>query len=107
MAGRNLIFHDRDHPSQLLVGTRLPCVSGCPGAHARRCARRLTVHLPKRLRRARVTVAGHRLRVRHRGRRLVVLVRPKAGARYVTLRIRGVDRHGRHVKLRRRYKVCR
>jgi uncharacterized protein len=108
VAGRNLIFHDRDHPSQLLVGTRLPCVSGCPGAaRVRRCSRRLTVHLPKGMRQARVIMSGRRLRVRHRGRRLVVLVRPKAGARFVTLRIRGVNRHGRRVKLRRRYAVCR
>ena len=64
------------------------------------------MRLPKGLRRARVTMAGHRLRVKHRGRRLVVLVRPKAGARTVTLRIRGVNRHGKRVKLRRRYKMC-
>ncbi len=106
VAGRNLVFHDRDHPSELLVGTRLPCVSGCPSARARRCVRRLTVRLPKRLRRARVTVAGRRLRVRHRKHRLVVVVRPKARARFVTLHIRGVNRHGRRVKLRRRYRVC-
>ena len=107
VAGRDLFFHDRDHPSQLLVSTRLPCVSNCPAARRARCVKRLTVRLPKSLRRARVTMAGHRLRVRHRRHRLVVLVHPKAGARRVTLHIRGVNKHGKRVKLRRRYKVCR
>jgi hypothetical protein len=34
------------------------------------------------------------------------VVRPRAGAREVVVRMRGVDRHGHAVKLRRRYSAC-
>jgi putative CocE/NonD family hydrolase len=119
VAGRNLIFHDRDHPSRLLLGTGVPelrCSAGpesCPPAPAPRpaaaCRRRksFTVRLPRGLRRARVTVGGRRVRVRRRAGRAFVIVRPRARARVVVVRIRGIDRRGRHVTTVRRYRVCR
>jgi uncharacterized protein len=108
VSGRILFLHDADHPSQLLLGTRLP---GAPSSHRRpaACAARRVVvaRVPRSLRRPRVTVDGRRARVVRRGRRRVVVIRPRAGARTVTVRIRGVDRRGRAVKLRRRYSACR
>jgi putative CocE/NonD family hydrolase len=52
VAGRNLIFHDADHPSQLLLGTGgpdAPAAAGAPaaGAHPRRAS-----CSPKRVRRS-------------------------------------------------------
>jgi putative CocE/NonD family hydrolase len=115
-AGRNLILHDSDHPSQLLLSTASDQPVGAPagpssrgpGPRARNCrARRsFTVRLPGGLRRVRVTVGGRRVRVARRGGRRVVVVHPRAGARSVVLRIRGVDRHGRRVAMRRRFAFC-
>src|SRR4051794_11372243 len=108
VAGRNLIMHDADHPSQLLLGTRQPS-PGCanvvdcrpaagapapvatparvssrrsPSSHPpASCARRgqVVVRLPKGLRRPRVTINGRRARIRRRGRAQVVIIRPRAG----------------------------
>ena len=106
-ASRVFLLHDSDHPSQLLLGTRLP---GAPAASraAKPCVRRgrFLARVPRSLRRARVTVDGRRARVVRRGGRRVVVVRPRAGAREVVVRMRGVDRHGHAVKLRRRYSAC-
>jgi hypothetical protein len=75
----------------------------------RRCAsrRRFTIHLDRRLRRARVTVAGRPVRVRRRRGRLVATIdlRGRPAAR-VRVRIRGVTRHGRRVSSSRRYRLC-
>ncbi|MFL5886363.1 MAG: CocE/NonD family hydrolase [Thermoleophilaceae bacterium] len=111
VTGRILLLHDRDHPSQLILGTRLP--GPAPSAATRgapvKCPRRARIlaRIPKGLRKVHVTVDGKRARIANRGHSRVVRVRPRAGARFATVRIRGVDRHGRHVKLRRRYSACR
>ncbi|HEX8122832.1 MAG TPA: hypothetical protein VF549_16385 [Solirubrobacteraceae bacterium] len=82
--------------------------SGAPGT-SRRCAsrRRFTIHLARRLRRARVTIGARRVKVRRRGGRLTAIVdlrgRP-AGT--VRVRIRGVTRRGRRVTSSRRYRLC-
>ena len=101
VAGRNLIFHDATHPSQLLIGTRdagAPCGAKpelCPplpggprgevGAGAR--ARPWSLRVPRGLRHVRATSGGRRLRMR-RGR---VTVAPGPA-----VRIRGINRRGRH-----------
>jgi putative CocE/NonD family hydrolase len=118
VAGRNLIFHDDDHPSQLLLNTRAAepaCGSdprNCPplprAAVARTASRctTLRVAVPRALRRVRVTVAGRRARItRHHGRRVVVIP-TRARRRAVVVRITGVDRHGRRVTRSRRYAAC-
>jgi hypothetical protein len=63
--------------------------------------------VPRGLRRVRVTVGGRRARVRRRHGRAFVIARPRARARWVVVRIRGVDRRGRRVTTVRRYRVCR
>ena len=110
VAGRIFLLHDRDHPSQLILGTRLPgaaapAAKGAPVKCARRA--RILARVPKSLRRARVTVDGRRARIVSRGRARVVVIKPRAGARAVTVRIRGVDRHGRAVRLHRHYRPTR
>jgi hypothetical protein len=108
VAGRNLILHDSDFPSELLLGTRLPGAATVPSqAPAAGCAalRRLTIGVPRGLRRVRVYLGARRLQVaRHRGRLVVSL--PGGGGRSVGLRLRGVGRHGRTITLRRRYPVA-
>ena len=108
VAGRNLILHDSDFPSELLLGTRLPgaelTASHAPAAG---CAalRRLTIRLPHGLRHVRVYLGARRLRAaRHRDRLVVSL--PAGAGRSVGLRISGLGRHGRAVTLRRRYPVA-
>jgi putative CocE/NonD family hydrolase len=108
--GRVFLFHDRDHPSQLLLGTRLPAQLAAPARGSRAvCSHRsrILARVPSRVRRAKVTVDGRRARIERRGRSRVVVARPRAGARVVTVAIRGFDRRGRAVKLRRRYRACR
>jgi predicted acyl esterase len=108
VAGRNLILHDSDFPSQLLLGTRLPgaaTAASQPPAAGCAALRRLTLRAPRGLRRVRVYLGGRRLRaVGHRGRLVVSL--PAGTGRSVGLRIRGVGRHGRAVTVRRRYPVA-
>ena len=58
------------------------------------------------LRHVRATVAGHRVRVKLRGKRRFVVVRPGRRAKAVTVRIRGVDANGRRVVVKRRFKLC-
>ncbi|HEX8103346.1 MAG TPA: hypothetical protein VF533_12090 [Solirubrobacteraceae bacterium] len=80
-----------------------------PPAAGRACAskRRFAVHLPRRVRRARATVDGRRLKLRRRGGRLTATVdlrgRRKAT---VVLRVRGRTRSGKRVKYTRRYHPC-
>jgi putative CocE/NonD family hydrolase len=114
VAGRNLLFHDAEHPSQLLLSTAsdqpAPVAGATPSAPpARGCRsrRRFTVRVRSGLRHVRATVGGRRVRVRTRsGGRRVVVVRPRAGATSVVVRILGIDRHGRKVATKRRYRFC-
>ncbi len=97
-AGRNLVFHDDEHPTQLILGTATP---GPAAPAARRCTARV-VGLP-RLKRLRVLANGRRLAVR-RGR--TVRVVPARRARTVTLRISGRDGRGQLRRTTRRVRVC-
>jgi putative CocE/NonD family hydrolase len=118
VAGRNLIFHDEDHPSQLLLSTRAAepaCGSDptkCPpfsAATEARTASRCTalrVAVPRGLRHVRVTVAGRRARTTRHNARRVVVIPARARRRAVVVRITGVDRHGRRVTRSRRYAAC-
>jgi uncharacterized protein len=106
VAGRNLILHDSDYPSELLLGTRLPGAATAASQPAAGCvaSRRLVLRLPRALGRARVYLGRHRLRaVRHRSGLVVAL--PAGAGRSVELRIRAVTRRGRAVTIRRRYAV--
>jgi hypothetical protein len=117
-AGRNLIMHDADYPSQLMLGTGSPgsaCTNGpesCPSiplpADQKRnvCTARVVERVPASLRRVHATVAGHTVRITRRKRRSVVVLRPRAGQRYVRVRYRGIGRNGRHVTVMKRYAVC-
>jgi hypothetical protein len=61
----------------------------------------------RRLRRATVTVAGRRVRVRRRGTRLVARVDLRGRPREtITVRIRAITRGGRRVSETRRYRLC-
>lgn len=106
VAGRNLILHDSQHPSELLLGTRLagPVTLGAPSNGTCSAGQRLRFALPHvraaRITRATVYVNGHRkLVARGRNLRTVGFVRP--GARQITVKIVAVDNRGRrHVTLR-------
>src|SRR3954454_278790 len=75
-----------------------------PSCHSRR----FTIRLSRRLRRARVTVAGRHARVRRRHGRLVAVIDPRhtRAARTATVRIRGTDRKGHRVSARPHLRVC-
>jgi triacylglycerol esterase/lipase EstA (alpha/beta hydrolase family) len=60
----------------------------------------------RRLRHARVTGGGRRVRVRRRHGRLVAVIDLRRRSGVVTVRIRGVTRHGRKVSQTRRYRAC-
>jgi putative CocE/NonD family hydrolase len=114
VAGRNLLFHDADHPSQLLLSTASGKPAGAPGpggggSPKARCRprRAFSVRVRRGLRYVHATVSGRRARVVKRHGKRVVVVRPRRGARSVVVRIRGIDRHGRHVATKRRYRFCR
>ena len=110
VAGRNLIFHDSEHPSQLLLGTRgegagqASAPAAAPGCRLRKP---FNVRVRSGLRRVRATIDGKRARVSRRGHRRVVVVRPRAGRRVAVVRIAGVDRQGKRVVIRKRYALCR
>jgi hypothetical protein len=118
VAGRNLIFHDADHPSQLVLNTRAaepPCGADpakCPplptATTARTASRCTTLRLavPRGLRHVRVTVAGKRARTTRHDARRVVVIPARTRKRAVVVRITGVDRHGRRVTRSRRYAAC-
>ena len=110
-AGRNLIFHDSEHPSQLLLGTRSegaqPSASAPAAAPGCRMRKPFKVRVRRGLRRVRATIDGRRARVSGRGSRRVVVVRPRAGRRVAVVRIRGVDRRGKKVATGKRYPLCR
>src|SRR4051812_24290992 len=91
VAGRNLLYHDRTYPSQLLLSTsdgggRCASVASCPpmpqpssgSVRGSRSCRARTVRVPRALRRvSSVTVSGRRMRVRRRA----VVVRPGSRGR--------------------------
>jgi hypothetical protein len=83
-------------------------VAAAPVAAPSRCAGRdrVSLRLDRRLRRARVTVDGRPLRVRRRHGRLVAVIDLRRRSGVVTVRIRGVTRHGRSVSRVRRYRGC-
>jgi hypothetical protein len=102
VAGRNLLFHDAAHPSQLMLGT------ASTGVAAPVCKRRgdFAVRVPGGLRQARVYVGGKRARIVRRKGRRVVVVHTRGRGRSVWVRITGVDRRGHHVTSRHRYSLC-
>ena len=127
VAGRNLILHDADHPSELLLGTRLagpgcsgagggvsggPDCSGPSGSASARLggscaagARTVVIAVPHGLRGARAVVYGRRVRAARRAGRAVFVLRARAGVRAVSVRIVGTDRRGRRVVVTRRVRV--
>jgi predicted acyl esterase len=105
--GRNLVFHDRDHPSQLLLSTASDKPQATPAPPTRCRARKpFKVTVRRGLRRVRATVGGRRVRVTRRGKRRFVVVRPDRQAKAVVVRIRGVDARGRPVVVKRRFAFC-
>ena len=50
---------------------------------------------------------GKKAKIAKRGKGRVVIVRPKAGAKKVTVVIRGVNKRGKKVTVKRRLAVCR
>lgn len=109
VAGRNLLLHDSDHPSQLLLSTASDQPAGGPpsisGSKCRARAK-FTVRVRKGWRHVHATVSGKRARVKRRGGRRVVIVRPGGKAQSVMVRIRGIDRHGKRVATKHRYRFC-
>jgi putative CocE/NonD family hydrolase len=111
VAGRNLILHDADHPSQLLLSTAsdrptAPAAPAAPGDSHCRARKKFSVRVRPGLRHVRAWVAGRRVRVAKRHGKRVVVVRPRAGVHSVAVRIRGIDSHGRRVTIKRRYRFC-
>jgi pimeloyl-ACP methyl ester carboxylesterase len=95
-------------PLRCYVTATCPVAAAPPTARSACAGRRgrVTLRLDRRLRHARVTVGGRRVRVRrHRGRLVAVIdLRRRPGV--VTVRIRGVTRRGRKVSQTRRYRAC-
>jgi uncharacterized protein len=111
VAGRNLILHDAEHPSQLLLSTAsdqpaAPAAPAAPGRTGCRAKKKFTVRVPRGLKHVMAWIGGHRVRVVKRHGKRVVVVRPRAGAA-VTVRIRGIGKHGRRVTTKHRYRFCR
>jgi hypothetical protein len=81
-----------------------------PRGRPPRCVRRdrFVLRLPRRIRRARVTVDGRRVKVRrHRNRlRVRVSLRGKRNGELAVVRIEGRRRGGERVALVRRYRAC-
>jgi putative CocE/NonD family hydrolase len=117
VAGRNLVLHSSDYPSELLLGTRLPGAGcgaggGCspppassspPACYSRTG---FTVAVPAGLRRVRVLANGRRLRTQRQGGGPVATVRPRPSDRTVRVRIRGTTRVGRRISINRHYALC-
>jgi putative CocE/NonD family hydrolase len=104
-AGRNLIFHDAGHPSQLFLST----ASDAPKSPVKpkcRARKPFSVAVPSDLRDVRATVAGRRAHVMKRHGKRVVVVHPRGRARSVTVRISGTDRRGKRVGVTRRFRFC-
>ncbi len=100
VAGRNLLLHDSDHPSQLILSTASD-QPAAPASPAVKCHKR-TVRVPKGWTHVRAFVNGERVTVKHRR----FVVRPAASGRPVNVRIRGINRHGKQVTRKHRYSLC-
>jgi beta-glucosidase len=101
--------HSRDAAVSGTIGRGAECAGALQlPLNARACTsrRRFAIRLPRRLSRARVTVAGRRVRLTRRGGRLRARVdlRGRRAGRYV-VRIRG-RRGGRVVRQTRVYRTC-
>src|SRR4051812_17439785 len=109
VAGRNLIMHDAEHPSQLLLSTAsdTPVVAGTVKPPGSVCRSTIRARVPRRLRHVRAFSGGRRMRVVKRHGHRVAVAPPPHASRWITVRFRGVDRHGRHVTVKRRYRDCR
>jgi hypothetical protein len=115
VAGRNLIFHDKDHPSQLLLGTRLP---GPPAAlfgptqqaaTACRSSRRLRVRVAsvraRRVVRVAVYYKGRRLLLK-KGRNLTSVTIARPPAKRFVVKMIATDNRGKSRITRRRLRAC-
>jgi putative CocE/NonD family hydrolase len=108
VAGRNLLFHDATHPSQLMLGTATDSLAmPMPSMPVCKWRRDFAVRVPSSWRHAKAYVGGKRARITRRGGRRVVVVHTKGRGRSVLVRITGVDRRGRHVTTKHRYSLCR
>jgi hypothetical protein len=94
-AGRNLVMHDAAHPTQLILGTRLPA-----DATPTRSCKAARLNLPH-WQRLRATARGKRLKVTRR----VVRIAPARKARTVTVHVTG-RLHGRSRHTSRHVRVC-
>jgi putative CocE/NonD family hydrolase len=120
VAGRNLIFHDAQHPSQLLLGTRLPAgasatslvattrsATRAPTActSARRLSFRIRPVAGGRVVHVVVYVNGH-VRLRRSGRSIsgVSFARPRGSLLHV--RIVSTNNRGGRVITKRTFRVC-
>lgn len=84
-------------------------VTAAPPTATPACARRrdhVTLRLDRRLRHARVTANGRRVRVRRRHGRLVAVIDLRGRSGVVTVHIRGMTRRGRKISQTRRYRAC-
>ena len=79
-----------------------PSEGSAPG---RKCKRRFTLKLPRKVTKARVTVNGKRAKVRKRGGRLRVKVKRRATGKTV-VRINGRTKSGKRYKRVKRYRPC-
>jgi predicted acyl esterase len=114
VAGRNLIMHDSEHPSELLLGTRLPAAAGAPAAQGtnRRCRSggRVQLRVPaarggRRVVRAAVWVNGRRVLVRH-GRRLKRVSFRRTSGKRLVVKVVATDNRGRRVVRRHVLRAC-
>ena len=101
----------RDVPLQAQIGRGVDC--GGPlqlPQSSRTCTsrRNFLIHLPRKMRRARVTYAGRRAKVRRGRRRLVARIdmRGIPGKRRVRVRVVGRTRSGKVVRQVRVYRLC-
>jgi hypothetical protein len=116
-AGRNLVFHDAQQPSQLLLGTRLPAgasaaslVTGVPETPtACTSARRLSFHI-RPVRRGRVVrvvvYVNGRVLLRRRGHRITAVSFARPAGTVLRVRIVSTNNRGGSVVSRRTFRVC-
>jgi hypothetical protein len=117
VAGRNLILHDSDHPSQLLIGTRIPSGSGTAtplglqpsSGNACVAGRRLTFRINPvpggRVVRVVVFVNGHRV-ARRRGRSITTVSFKRPPGRRLLVKIVSTNNWGGRVVTRRTFRGC-
>jgi putative CocE/NonD family hydrolase len=115
VAGRNLIFHDSQHPSQLLLGTRLPgppaglFAPGPRAANACRASRRVRLRVAsirgRRVVRVAIYYKGRRILLR-RGRNLRSVTIARAPAKRFVVKMVATDNHGKRRVTRRQLRAC-